>query len=160
MSDAPKPDAIFGGSLVDLRDQALMTFNICMAAHGGVSVPQVTDTHRKYLTVEEVEAVLSEKADDIGCGFVFGADSPEGLAEQLQELMFSLVMRIRSNILHEGVKLGYLEVSFDDEKNDFVFDLTEKGRSFNAQQFQELWGGADFSGEGGDDDTDSSPENN
>ena len=78
---------------------------------------------------------------------------------QVHTMMGALVMRIRSNILHEGVKQGYLDAVFDSEKNDFDFEITEKGKKFNGEQFQEFWGGFDVR-EGCPDDPNSQAENN
>lgn len=139
-------EVMFGGTLEQLRDQALMMFNFCIASQTDLPIPPVTDTHRKYLSVNEVEAIVAEKADDVGCGYAFGATSRGELLEQVHAIMHSLLMRIRSNILHEGVKQGYLDSVFDPEKNDFDFEVTEKGEEFNEEQFREFWGGFDRGG--------------
>lgn len=151
-------EVMFGGSLDHLRDQALMSFNFCLAAHANMPIPRLTDTHRKYLSVDEVETIVAEHADDVGFGYAFGAHSRDELMEQVQALMHALVMRIRSNILHEGVKRGYLDAVFDTEKNDFDFEVTEKGKEFNDEQFREFWGGFD-PGAGKADDSNNPPEN-
>ena len=150
---------MFGGTLGQLRDQALMTFNFCLAAHANLPIPPVTDAHRKYLSVNEVETIVAENAEDIGEGYAFGAHSRGELMAQVHTMMGALVMRIRSNILHEGVKQGYLDAVFDSEKNDFDFEITEKGKKFNGEQFQEFWGGFDVR-EGCPDDPNSQAENN
>lgn len=159
MDDSHEPEVMFGGTLEQLRDQALMTFNFCLAAHTNLPIPPVTDTHRKYLSVNEVEAVVAENAEDIGEGYAFGAHSRGELLERVHTMMGALVMRIRSNILHEGVKQGYLDAVFDSEKNDFDFEITEKGKEFNGEQFREFWGGFDI-GKGCPDDPNSQAENN
>lgn len=146
-------EVMFGGSLEQFRDQALLAFNFCLAMNAKMPVPPVTDTHRKYLTVEEVEAIVAEKAEDCGEGYALGAGTRKELFEKVNELTGALIMRIRSNILHEGVKRGYLDAIFDSEKNDFDFEVTEKGKKFNAEQFREFWGGFSFE-ERSDDDTD------
>ena len=158
MDEEPESEVMFGGSITQLRDQALLAFNVCMGMQANLPVPPVTNTHRKYLSVAEVEAIVAEMANDIGHGYAFGASSREELMAQVHELMNALVMRIRSNILHEGVKQGYLDAIFDSEKNDFDFEVTEKGKEFNEQQFEEFWGGFNCA-DGCDDDTGCETEN-
>lgn len=152
-------EMMFGGSIDQFRDQALMMFNFCLASNANMPIPPVTDTHRKYLTVQEVEAIVAEKAEDFGGGYALGATSRAELLEKMHELMGALVMRIRSNILHEGVKQGYLDAVFDPETNDFDFEITEKGKAFNGDQFREFWGGFE-PGAGTGNNSDSKAENN
>lgn len=144
MDDESNVEVMFGGTIDQLRDKALMMFNFCISMEANLPMPRVTDTHRKYLSVQEVENIVAEKTDDVGGGYSFAASTRGEVDEFVRDLMHSLVMRIRSNILHEGVNQGYLDAVFDTEKNDFDFEVTDKGKEFNEQQFREFWGGFDF----------------
>lgn len=148
---------IFGGSITDLRDQALQAFNFIVAKETNLPVPPVTEFHKKYLEVSEVEAIIRDHLEDVGFGYTFRCDTREELAEKMETVFSELLMRIRSNIMHDGVKQGYLEPMFDADTNEFDFEVTEKGKSFNNEQFAQFFGidPGDLS-----DTDDDSPENN
>lgn len=152
-------NSIFTSSVEELRDKALVAFNIIIASETNMPIPPVTDVHKTYLTVAETEAILKDHLDAIGGGYAFGCETRGEMLEKMETVMHALVMRIRSNILHEGVRLGYLEQSFNVETNTFDFELTKKGEGFNNEQFKKFFGVA-ADGDTADDNGDNSPENN
>lgn len=152
-------NALFTSTLDELRDKALRAFNIILACETNMPVPPVTDVHKKYLTTAETEAIVKDHLSAIGGGYAFGCETRGEMLEKMETVFQALVMRIRSNILAEGVRLGCLEQTFNSETGNFDFELTEKGAGFSNEQIREFFGlGAD--GNAPDNNGDSSPENN
>jgi hypothetical protein len=131
---------IFSNSIEVVRDQALDCFNYCVAAQVGLARPEVTEKHRTYLSVDETEAIIKDHATVLEHGYCIGGGSTEELHEKMEKLFAAFMERIRSNIMHEGVRLGYLDAIFDSEKNAFDFIVTEKGAQYSEQQFNEYFG--------------------
>jgi hypothetical protein len=134
------PKNIFADSIEDVRDQALECFNYCLCSEMQLPRPKLTEKHRSYLSVDETEAIIKDHAVNLGHGYCIGGGSKEELQEKMETLFNAFTARIKSNIMHEGVKLGYLEPIFDPDKNEFDFEVTEKGEAYNEQQFQEYFG--------------------
>jgi hypothetical protein len=134
------PKNVFANSIEELRDQALDCFNYCVSAQVGIPRPPVTDKHRTYLSVDETEAIVRDYSVPLEHGYCMGGSSTEELKEKLEQMFTACMERIRSNIMHEGVRLGYLDAIFDSEKNAFDFIVTEKGAQYSEQQFNEYFG--------------------
>ena len=152
-------NALFTSTLAELRDKALLAFNLILACETNMPVPPVTDVHKKYLTTAETEAIVKDHLNEVGVGYAFGCETRGEMLEKMETVFQALVLRIRSNILAEGVQRGYLEQTFNSETGDFDFEITKKGEGFSNEQFREFFGlGAD--GNAADNNGDSSPENN
>lgn len=84
-------------------------------------------TKTQYLTLAETEQIVREHAHIFEDEYAIGGDTAEEANDKVRELMYALMDRIMSNVLHTGVNKGLLECSFDSGADDFVFSPTDGG---------------------------------
>lgn len=141
---------IMGGSIADVRDRALRIFAHhvrCVqdnkpnlpGMYTLKDLPEIDDSQRVFLGVDETEAIIAEhaapNAEKFPSGvYAIGGESKEAFEQSMRKLFEALCRRIESNVTRKAVELGYLECAFDSEENNFVFSPTEKGVAL-AQDF-------------------------
>lgn len=86
----------------------------------------------KYLSLSETENIIKEHSIKVegpkGSCYAVGGNSPEEANKKISGLLLALVDRVRSNVIATSVKRGWVDCAFDEESNDFVFSVTEKGK--------------------------------
>lgn len=117
-------------TLERLRDFALVCFDKYLAERDGrPQIPEIEKMCGMFLSVNEVEAIVKENCQCHNGGFYgVGGNTAEEANKNMESLMFALMTRILSNVLNHGVSDGWLDCAFDVDKNDFCFQITDKGR--------------------------------
>ena len=116
-------------SLEDLRDHALRRFGTAMQRQSGKDfpLPPPEESHR-YLSLEELDAIVREHGCRTDGGTVVGGDTREEAVERFGQMMSAILSRILSNVLRSAVQQGMIEWEFDPEANDFFFSVTDEAR--------------------------------
>jgi len=116
-------------SMEELRDRALRVFGEAMRRRTGKDIPLPTpEESYKYLSLDELEAILCEHGRQAHGGTAIGGATREEAEQKLQEMMSAVQSRILSNVLREAVQRGMLDCEFDPEINDFSFSVTDEAR--------------------------------
>lgn len=129
--DAADADTGYAGSssLEDLRDDALRRFGTAMQRQSGkdFALPPPEESHR-YLSLEELDAIVQEHGRRVDGGTVIGGDTREEAVERFGQMMAAILSRILSNVLRSAVQDGMMDCEFDPETNDFMFSVTDEAR--------------------------------
>ena len=121
-------------SLEDLQQLALRLFARFVEQMGGVKMPEdVPPEAEQYLSVDEIERIVRDHGQEFNGGFAVGANSKEEAMEKMRELLSALMTRVMSNVMHKGVKNGWLNCEFDTDTNDFCFTVTDEGKRAHAK---------------------------
>lgn len=116
-------------SVEQIQNVALRVFGRFLEHVSGQQLPkEVPEDARKFLSLNEIEAILRDHGSMVDEGFVLGGDTPEEFQQSMSDLMAALLKRILSNVLATGVNLGWLDVDFNGDTNDFEFGVTEEGK--------------------------------
>lgn len=128
--DAGHPKII---SMEILRNHAVALFGRFLAAQNNINpetYADLTDEKCQFLSLQETETIVrSFSAMDNGEMMAVGGNSKQEAVEQVQKLMTALVERVLSNVIAEGVRRDLIDVSFDDEQNNFAFQVNKNGES-------------------------------
>lgn len=87
----------------------------------------------KYLSLKETEAIVREHSCVVDETYAIGGDTEEEAKQKINELLAALMDRVMSNVLQEGVRQDWLDCEYDEEKNDFKFSVTDKGKQIGAE---------------------------
>ncbi len=119
-----------------VRDAALIMYGRFIARMNNMEPEDESAKLRsQYLTLQETENIVKEHSVVADSGaYAIGGDTPEAIKANINELLASLMDRIMSNVIQEGVKQELLDCEYDTDKDDFKFSVTEKGR----QKVEEL----------------------
>lgn len=117
------------GTLDALRDHALYLFGKHVAKLTKLPIPLMIEEQRQFLSIDETEEIVREHSVPNGPPgmYAVGGNSKEEYETQIRKLFMALLTRIEANVARVGVKLGYLDCAFDNEKNDFVFTVSKLG---------------------------------
>lgn len=119
-------------SLKVIQQHALFLFGETLKKNSPIPIPDgIPVGAEKYLPIEEVEAIVRERTSSFHNGFMLGGDTEEAVVDTVRELFVSLAERIMSNMLASGVKKGFLDCSFNVDRNDFEFSMTPEGEKFS-----------------------------
>jgi hypothetical protein len=118
-------------SIADLRDNAIRLFEMYLAFRLKTK-PNLADIddRRRFLSEDETESIVKEFSSDAGLPdgvYGIGAKSVEELMQKTKAIMHTLMQRIMSNLMQEGVNLGLLDCAFDDEEGAFAFSPSKEG---------------------------------
>ena len=127
---------LMGGTVEMMRDRALMLFAKAVARMNNMpedhTLP-IDDTQRHFLSVDETESIIKEHSHNIPGSpkgvYAVGGETREEFETQMKKLMVALMTRIEANVAQYGVQMGYLDCAFDNDANDFVFSVSEKGKA-------------------------------
>lgn len=135
MTDEPEFDGRIAATLEMLRDEAISLFDRFVAHRSGMppagAVNATLEDKQKFLTLAETENIVKEHAVITEDAYAIGGDTPEEAARQIRIVMAALMQRILSNVLNAGAGLELFDVSFDEKRNDFCFQVSEKGKKLN-----------------------------
>jgi len=127
---------LIGGTVEMLRDHALMLFAKAVARMNNMSEENtlpIDDMQRNFLSADETESIIKEHSHSIPGSpkgvYAVGGETREEFETQMKKLMVALMTRIEANVAQYGVKMGYLDCSFDNDANDFVFSVSKKGKT-------------------------------
>jgi hypothetical protein len=132
---------IMGGTIEMMRDQALMLFAKAVARMNNMpetaSLP-IDDAQRNFLSVAETEAIIKEHSISSGHEgmYAIGGETREEFETQMRKMFQALMVRIEANVAQYGVKQGYLDCAFDNDANNFVFSVSEKGKAVVNERFK------------------------
>jgi hypothetical protein len=113
-----------------LRSLALIIFGryLCKRENIPPNDELSTRVGSNFLSIQETENILREKSQHADSEFIgIGGDTAEEANEELREVLLALCQRILSNVLAKGVSEELLNCHFNGDRNDFEFELTEKG---------------------------------
>lgn len=132
---------IMGGTIETLREQALILFAKVISRMNNVpedEEPMIDDSQRRFLSVDETEAIIREHSVAGGPQGVYaiGGSTREEFEAQMRKVFQALMVRIQENVTQHGVSKGYLDCAFDDTANEFVFSVSEKGRAVVHERFK------------------------
>lgn len=132
---------IMGGTIEALREQALILFAKVISRMNNVpedDEPTIDDAQRRFLSVDETEAIIKEHSVAGGPQGVYaiGGSTREEFEAQMRKVFQALMVRIQANVTQHGVSKGYLDCAFDDTANDFTFSVSEKGRAVVHERFK------------------------
>ena len=139
--DEDQGGCLMGGTVEMLRDHALTLFAKVVARINNMpensSLP-IDDTQRHFLSVAETEAIIKEHSIPGGPTGVYaiGGETKEEYETQMRKMLTALMVRIEANVAQYGVQKGYLDCAFDNDANDFVFSVSEKGKAVVDAQFK------------------------
>ena len=125
---------LMGGTVEMMRDRALMLFAKAVARMNNMpedhTLP-LDDTQRHFLSVDETESIIKEHSVPGGPKGMYAicSETREEFEAQMKKLMIALMTRIEANVAQYGVQMGYLDCAFDNDANDFVFSVSEKGKA-------------------------------
>jgi hypothetical protein len=113
-----------------IRDYALCLFGRYLKeGTKNNAIPDIPpQTATRFLSVNEVEAIVREHGFASSDGCYVGGESREEAFNVIGKMMVALVQRIFSNVMAEGANQGLLDCVFDEKNNEFEFDITEKGK--------------------------------
>jgi hypothetical protein len=130
---------VMGGTIEMMRDHALMLFAKVVARINNMpddfSLP-IDDAQRHFLSVAETEAIIKEHSIPGGPEgmYAIGGETREEYEAQMRKVFQALMVRIEANVAQYGVKKGYLDCAFDNDANNFVFSVSEKGHAVINKQ--------------------------
>lgn len=87
----------------------------------------------RYLSLQETEAIVREHSCVVDEAYAIGGDTEEEAKQKINELLAALMDRVMSNVLQESVRQDWLDCRYDDDKDDFTFSVTDKGRQIGAE---------------------------
>lgn len=140
-NDDEQGGCLMGGTVEMLRDHALTLFAKVVARINNMpedsSLP-IDDTQRNFLSVSETEAIIKEHSIPGGPTGVYaiGGETKEEYETQMRKLITALMVRIEANVAQYGVQKGYLDCAFDNDANDFVFSVSDKGKAVVDARFK------------------------
>jgi len=118
-------------TLERLRDEALNMFDRYIEHQSAALNPEISrsaaEEKQQFLTLEETENIVREYAVAGPGVYAIGGDTSEEAIKQIRVVMGALLQRIMSNVLRVSAGFGLLDVMFDDEENEFRFDVSTKG---------------------------------
>lgn len=121
-----------------VRDAALIMYGRFISRMSNVEPDDDSAKLRsQYLTLQETENIVKEHSGVSSARdgvYAIAGDTPEEIKAHINELLASLMDRIMSNVIQEGVKQELIDCEYDTDKDDFTFSVTEKGR----QKVEEL----------------------
>jgi hypothetical protein len=117
-----------------VRDAALIMYGRFVARiNGQPTNDDEAKTKSQYLTLQETEQIVREHSCVVDGVYGIGGDTKEEAKNKINELLASLMDRVMSNVLQEGVKQELLDCQYDVDTNDFAFSVTEKGKQKVAE---------------------------
>ena len=129
-------------SMTDLRNFAVKLFDDFIHSQSGLN-PDIDGASFEdkcdFLTVAETETIVRDfSRTDVSGMFAVGGDTPDEALDQMRKLLSALVERVMSNVIAAGASEDLIAVAFDDDSNNFIFSVTEKGHAL-VETNKHLW---------------------
>lgn len=123
-------DARYELSTIDaVRDAALIMYGRFISKINNMPVDdESAKTRHQYLTLEETENIIREYGYVVDGAYAIGGDTKDEAKKKINELLASLMDRVMSNVLREGVRSELLDCTYDTDTDDFSFSVTDKGK--------------------------------
>lgn len=120
-----------------LRNQAIVLFGRFLAMQNNAepeTYADLTEEKCEFLSLQETETIVrSFSAMDNGEIMAVGGNSKQEAIAQIRQLMAALIERVLSNVIAAGVKQDLIDTWFDETRNSFDFEVSEKGKQLLEQ---------------------------